>query len=148
MRFRTGWMLILAFLCSCLLEMGLATTTGDDSTSANTPSPTPAPASSSSSSSSSSSTSTTSSGATPSPTSPSSSSSGTSRGTVVAWALFTMLVAVGLMVFLYSREQNSRRRIHDGESLRQSLSSADAMQMYGQQGGPPGQGSDPVMSSF
>eukprot|EP00752_Nemacystus_decipiens_P002382 g2248.t2 len=125
--------------------------TDDDSTTT-TPSPTPAPVSSSSSSSSS----TPSPGATPSPTatsapttsSSSSSSSGTSRGTVVAWALFTMLVAVGLLVFLYNREKNKRRRIHDGESLRQSLSSADAMHTYGQQGAQPGQGSDPIMSSF
>ena len=52
------------------------------------------------------------------------------------------------LVQLVRREHNRRRRIHDGESLRQSLSSADAMQAYGQQDAQLGQGSDPIMSSF
>ncbi|CAN0278787.1 unnamed protein product, partial [Ectocarpus sp. 13 AM-2016] len=104
-----------------------------------TPAPTsatPSPGDSSSSTSSSS-------------TSSTSTSSGTSRGTVVAWAFFTVLLGVALLMFLYNREQNKRLRAQRGDFLRQSLASNDAMNPPYHQPEPlPGHKPDPTMSSF
>ncbi|CAM9579608.1 unnamed protein product [Ectocarpus sp. 12 AP-2014] len=158
MRVRKGWMLALAFLCSCLLNPGVASSSSSSATPSptSTPSPsltpspgatpspsgTPAPTSAtpspgdSSSSTSSSSTST-------------STSSGTSRGTVVAWAFFTVLLGVALLMFLYNREQNKRLRAQRGDFLRQSLASNDTMNPPYHQPEPlPGHKPDPTMSSF
>ncbi|CAM9910472.1 unnamed protein product [Ectocarpus sp. 12 AP-2014] len=158
MQVRKGWMLALAFLFSCVLNPGVASSSSSSATPSptstpspsSTPSPgatpspsgTPAPTSAtpspgdSSSSTSSSSTST-------------STSSGTSRGTVVAWALFTVLLGVALLMFLYNREQNKRLRAQRGDFLRQSLASNDTMNPPYHRPEPlPGHKPDPTMSSF
>ncbi|CAM9229575.1 unnamed protein product [Ectocarpus sp. 4 AP-2014] len=161
MQIRKGWILALAFLFSCLLNPGVASSSSSSATPSpsSTPSPsltpspgatpspsgTPAPTSAtpspggSSSSTSSSSTSSTS----------ASTSSGTSRGTVVAWAFFTVLFGVALLMFLYNREQNKRLRAQRGDLLRQSLASNDTMNPPYHQPEPlPGHKPDPTMSSF